>query len=309
MKLSDYWKNICNFNDTNQSIKSHLRGIIREELENYYIIFHPEIWIMSNNNHDQGVENTHWDFSKYLEDLNDNISNIYNLFYNGQDPERSLIDFLETNYSALDILIDWLNTKTNNKIKLFSDPVNGLKEFSYLFKKFIDVIVFPPDKDIIYPLPNKNTYYLLDNNIDSPFKQIIKSIIFSKSKGKYSTKKVSEDLINKGYVVKLTKSGDLVDIKNGIDLIILSPDVLKNKTMQIKNIKNIDEFPFVFNIYCGDLQNYTVDFYAFYHSVNDKIYYFFNDKDNVFNKKNHYCFRKYETATNDLINLKFNLII
>lgn len=226
-------------------LKQHLKKIIRDELENFYLKNYPQNWIYRkplpadlrmfindviktkkydqiHDYKDQGVKNTKWDYTEVFKLIQDYLSQIYQENYGNFDPDgRSLINFLETHEQAIWEIIDYFQKKGYD-LDFMKNRMIQSKSID-LFRKIL----------------HDNAHLIFYQHTEL-FPMMIKEIITTKAKGKNAVHRVKKDLDDKGINYILTDSGDLMDIEQGIDLIIIGPiPELIGNTMQIKTSNSI----------------------------------------------------------------------
>lgn len=297
-------------------LKKHLEKINRRVLREYYLSNHPNNWIeiiplpplvhvwkefdsdfsVIHKYKDQGVINTGWNYTKCFNLLTKDLVEGYQSDYGNLDPPgRSLIDFYESHEQAMTVTVRYFH-----KIKpldFINNPVDSLKIYEELLRK--------------------NAKFIFENSDTTIFREMISEIITTKSRGKKSVKLIIKDLENKGFKKDidyiLTDSGDLLDIRHGIDLIFINPQLYR-KTSQIKTGKEIlfgadsmdgglSSYQYI-RVKCDFTSvkdGYTTDYLMF--RVKGRAYYFFN-KDVILDG-NIYHFDKYTTYTNNLVDLTF----
>jgi hypothetical protein len=210
---------------------------------------------------------------------NKEIRKTYITFYGLFDLIWSLLNFLDTNYTAKTRLINglnYINQRNPNKIiDVYNSNVRN--EFIKLInniKEHIDYIVYPT--------------YGLDTQ---PFKDIFSSIIVSHTKGEITAYKIYENLKSYGLNFKKSLDGQLKDINGGVDLY--------NDKIEIQCK------PFIscvlennrYKVFTSGIKNYKVGMImAFYKKeTNEFLYFLIKEGDMGINKSQDFCTFSYDS--------------
>jgi len=228
--------------------KTTLDSYIRELLKNVY---EPKgKWV---NSRDQGgVFNTGYKYE-----------------YDGrsyQDDGRSLLNKLDTHYTAHYLLINWINREIiNGNIKGFTQIdfylSSWINEIQKLFK-ILDIY-----KSIIF------------NNNSEILPELLTAIRTTSEIGDTAERITVKKLMAKGITdIKQASFGDENDIKKGID-IVFSYNNHKNKKIQTKSYRKMEITNDHYIFYIIGIKQYKVDYYSFYNKY--KGFYMFSNSDTI----------------------------
>jgi len=196
---------------------------------------------------------------------------VYNTGHKLDNENRSLLNYLNTNYIAICILVNWINNKiVNGDIKNFTQVDFYLSSWSNELQKLFKILdeykdrIFHPHSDI---LP-----------------ELLKAMDRTSKIGDDAEKETIKRLMNKGITdVKQAKFGEKDDMLKGID-IRFSYGKHKNQTIQTKAYTRMEETDTHNIFYINGIKPYKVDYFSFYNKKENKFYMFSNSNSIEFDK-------------------------
>jgi hypothetical protein len=266
------------YNGCKLNFISYFKKEIKKILKDYYL---PKgMWGFLNDSDNEGVINTGIKINDYYFPIQTNSENkeikkVYINFYGFFDMVWSLLNFLETNYTAITKLINGLNyiNKTNPEkiINLYDSDLK--KQFIKLF----DNIKEHQDK-IIYPTDGYNTH---------PFRDIFSAIIESHTKGEITSYIILKNLESFGYKVVKTLDGQLKDIIEGVDLYLNDKIEVQCKPFSSCTLTDDNRYKVV----TSGIKNYRVGMIMAFYSkeTNEFLYFKIKEDDMGVNKSKDFC--------------------
>jgi hypothetical protein len=237
-----------------------------------------------------GVINTHTPLNKAT--MNDKIREFYIKVHDHTDPKWSLLNYVNTHYTAFVIIIDFMNELIDkNKIQnedyfTFKDDIydelERLKPYISKYGKYI---------------------FLAEYNL-GVFWDIMGAIATTTYIGNRGENKTLETLAELGDITDIIKSrpGERIDTHGGVDLRFKLNGI--RKTLQCKTFTNVkfENGQFIFKS-ISNPSDYDVDFFSFVSS--DTIYVFDTKKNGLRYKFNEYSISY--TFDQTLLRYKLNI--
>jgi len=183
-----------------------------------------------------------------------------------KDNGRSLLNKLNTHYTAQSLLVNWINEEIiNGNIRGFTQIDFYLSSWNNEIQKLFKIL------DIYKTV-------IFDNNSEI-LPKLLKAIKSTSDIGDTAEKITVKKLMDKGITdIKQSKFGDKDDMLKGID-IRFSYKNHRNQTIQTKSYPKMEETDDHYIFYIKNIKPYKVDYFTFYNKY--KGFYMFSNSDTI----------------------------
>jgi len=209
------------------------------------------------------VYRDNWDNSK-------EYGGVYNTNNVNDYKGRSLVNYVDTHYTSLCMLITWINKQ------IYDKNITGYEQLDFYQPTWNDEILN------FYNILEQYKFYIFNNDSEI-LNSMLKVISKTSNIGNYAEIETVKRLKEKGiYDIKRSKFGEVDDWTNGID-ITFSYHTHKNMTVQTKSyirIELVNDYYIIYNI--SNLRYYDpkiINFFSFYNK--SQGFYFFDNDSNV----------------------------
>lgn len=191
---------------------------------------------------------------------------IFNTGYKLDNEGRSLLNYLNTHYTAICLLVNWINKEiVDNKIRGFTQIDFYLSSWSNELEKLFKIL------DI-----HKGTIF---DKYSVILPELLKAMDKTSSIGDIAEKETVKRLKNKGISnIKQSEFGDEKDMLKGID-ITFSYGRHENQTIQTKSFSKMEETDTHYIFYITGIKPYDVDYFSFYNK--NKGFFMFSNSDTI----------------------------
>jgi len=217
------------------------------------------------------LENVYTPKGKWV--LQINKGGVFDTGYEFDNEGRSLLNYLNTNYTAICILVNWINKE------IVAGRIRGFTQLDFYLSSW------PHELEKLMKILNKHKDMIFDKYSDV-LPDMLKAMDKTSKIGDAAEKETVKRLMDKGISdITQSKFGETKDMWKGVD-IVFSYGTHKNQTIQTKSFTRMDETDTHYIFYINGIKPYKVDYFSFYNDKTKRFYMFTNSDTIEFLNKN-----------------------